>query len=85
MPYHLEINKVSNFGGALHHGTVPKVSAGTVHGSTARCCREMSPQTPTDNVAVQAITHSREKYVRTVGIWNAKVGGEFDNSVPFHA
>jgi len=23
MPYHLEINKVSNFWGALHEGTVP--------------------------------------------------------------
>ena len=34
-------------------GTVPKVSAGTVHGSTEWCRRELSPETPTDKAAAK--------------------------------
>ena len=47
-------------------GTVPKVSAGTVHGSTAWCWRELSPQTPTKKTAPLTTTHSWEEYIRTV-------------------
>ena len=47
--------------GQSRKGTVPKVSAGTVHGSTEWCRRELSPQTHTDKPAGVTCIHSWEK------------------------
>jgi len=50
-----------------------KVSAGTVHESTARCWRELSPQTPKDKPAAQTVPHSRETPVLGARMRNVRV------------